>query len=116
GARDLDAAARREDAELLVLPEAVGGEVRHLARVVDGEDEVRGMAGGAARVRERPLVDQDEVLPAEPGEVPDQAVADDAGADDDALGLCGERGGGGLRVHGTVIYQNPQGVRPLEGW
>ncbi len=53
-------------------------ELRHLLRVVDREDEVRGVAGRAAGVRERALVEQDEVAPAELGEVVGEAVADDA--------------------------------------
>jgi hypothetical protein len=55
--------------------------------VVGQEDEVGRVAGRAPRVGQRPLVDLDDVGPAELGEVVDQAVADDAGADDDALGL-----------------------------
>ena len=55
----------------------------HLPRVVGQEDEVRGVAGRAAGVRQRALLDQDDVAPAQPGEVVDEAVADDAGADDD---------------------------------
>ena len=45
---------------------------------------------GAAGVRQRALVEQDEVAPAEPREVMDEAVADDAGADDDGLRAFGE--------------------------
>ena len=82
-AGDLDPAALGEDADLLVLLDAVGGQGGHLARMVGQEDEVRGVAGRAARVRERAFLDLDDVLPAEPGEVVDEAVADDAGADDD---------------------------------
>ena len=62
--------------------DAVEGERRHLLRVVGQEDEVRGVTGRAARVRQRSLVEQHDVAPAEPGEVPGHAVADDAGADD----------------------------------
>ena len=83
GARDLDAAALGVDAHLVVLPRAFRGEVRHLLRVVDGEDEVRGVAGRAAGVRQRALVEQHDVCPPEPGEVVGDAVADDAAADDD---------------------------------
>ena len=43
------------------------------------------MAGGAARVRQRALVDEDDVLPAQVRQVVGDAVADDAGADDDDL-------------------------------
>ncbi len=45
------------------------------------------MAGRSARVRERALVDEDDVLPAQPGQVADQTAAHDAGADDDDVGL-----------------------------
>ena len=81
-AGDLDAAAPGEDAHLLVLDDAVEGERGHLLRVVGQEDEVRRVTGRAAGVRQRPLVEQDDVAPAETGEVPGHAVADDAGADD----------------------------------
>ena len=83
GARDLDAAALREDAQLAVLADAVERELGHLLAVVGQEDEVRGVAGRAARVRERALVEQQDVAPAEPRQVVGHAVADDAGADDD---------------------------------
>ena len=58
-----------EHAELLVLAHAVERERGHLARVVDREDEVRGVARRAARVGQRALVDQDQVAssPAGPG-------------------------------------------------
>ena len=49
GARDLDAAGLREDVQLLVLAHAVQRQRGHLARVVDREDEVRRVAGRAAR-------------------------------------------------------------------
>ena len=82
-AGDLDPTALGEDAELLVLPDAVQGQGRHLARVVGREDEVGGVPGRAAGVRQRPLVEQDDLAVAEPREVVDEAVADDAGPDDD---------------------------------
>ena len=66
-----------------VLAHGVERQLRHLLRVVDREDEVRRVAGRAARVRQRALVEQDEVGPAELGEMADEAVADDAGADHD---------------------------------
>ena len=76
----------------LVLPLAVERERRHLLRVVDGEDEVRRVAGRAAGVRQRALVDLHDVAPAELGEVADEGVADDAGPDhDDARGARGGR-------------------------
>ena len=80
---DLDPAGLAEDAELAVLAGAVDRERRHLLRMVGQEDEVGGMPGGAARVRQRALLDQDDVAPAGQGEVVDHAVADDAGTDDD---------------------------------
>ena len=89
GARDLEAAGLGEDAQLLVLPHGVERQVGDLAGVVDREDEVRRVAGGAAGVGQRALVDLHDVAPAEPGQVVDEAVADDAGADDD------DPGGGG---------------------
>ena len=61
----------------------VEGEVGDLSRVVDGEDEVRRVPGRAAGVGQGALVELDDVVPAELGEMVDQAVADDAGADDD---------------------------------
>ena len=82
-ARDLDAAALGEHAQLLVLPDAVQREVGHLLRVIDQEDEVRGVAGGTARVGERPLVEQHDVLPSVQGQLVGDAVPNDAGADDD---------------------------------
>ena len=56
-------------------------QIGDLAGVVGQEDEVGRMAGGAARVGQRTLVDLHDVAPAEPGQVVDEAVADDAGAD-----------------------------------
>ena len=85
GARDLDAAALVQRSGLAVLPHRLERELRHLLRVVDREDEVRGVAGRAARVRERPLVDLDEVGPAELREPAGEAVADDSAADHDDL-------------------------------
>ena len=82
-ARDLDAAALVQRPGVAVLAHRLERELRHLLRVVDREDEVRRVAGRAARVRERPLVDLDEVGHAELGEPAGEAVADDAAADDD---------------------------------
>ena len=90
GPRDLDAARLGENAHLLVLAHALRRELRHLLRVVDREDEVRRVAGRAPRVRERPLVEQDDVRPALVGEVVGDAVADDPAADDDGSSLAGE--------------------------
>ena len=85
----LDPAALGEHAERLVLPGAVPGQLHHHLRVLDREDEVGGMPGGAARVGHRALVDQDEVAPAQPGQVAGQPVADDPGADDHGAGPAG---------------------------
>ena len=71
--------------------DALERELRHLLRVVDEEDEVRRMPGRAAGVRQRPLVEEHDVRPPEPGEVVREAVADDAAADHD-----GTRGGRGV--------------------
>ena len=82
-----------EDAELLVLARRCRRVNAVISlRVVGQEDEVRGVAGRAAGVRQRALLEQDDVAPAEPGEVVDHAVADDAGADDDDLRARGEVG------------------------
>ena len=78
----LDAAGLGEHAERLVLLGGVPGQLEHQPRVLDREDEVGRVPGGAARVGQRPLVHQDEVPPAEQGQVVNQAVADDARADD----------------------------------
>ena len=61
GAGDLEAAGLGEDAHLLVLPHRVERQVGDLAGVVDREDEVRRVAGRAARVGQRSLVDLDDV-------------------------------------------------------
>jgi hypothetical protein len=99
GARDLEPAALDEDVELLVLAHAVEGQRGHLAGVVDGIDEVRRVSGRPARVGQRALVDQDEIAPAEPREVVDEAVADDAGADDDRSGGARQRACSRLLFH-----------------
>jgi len=65
--------------------------------VIDGEDEVGGVAGRSAGIGERALVDEHQVVPTELRQVLDQAVADDAGADDG--NPCGPR-------------TNPLGIRP----
>ena len=72
---------------LAVLARAVDRERRHLLGVVDREDEVRRVAGRAAGVGQRALVDLHDVGPAEPRQVVGEAVADDAAADDDGSGL-----------------------------
>ena len=58
-------------------------ERRHLLRVVGQEDEVGGVTRRSARARQRALLEQHDVPPAEAREVPGHAVADDPGADDD---------------------------------
>src|SRR5699024_12202129 len=78
----------------------VEGEVGDLTRMVDGEDEVRRVAGRAAGIRQRALVDLDDVLPAELGEMVDEAVADDAGTDNDDAGLGGDGSHGRLLSDG----------------
>ncbi len=90
GPGDLVAAGLGEHPDLLVLAHRVQGDVGELAGVVNREDEVAGVPGGAAGVGQRPLVELDDVGPAELGEVVDEGVPDDARADDDAAG-----GGGG---------------------
>ncbi len=84
-ARDLDPAALVQRAGVAVLAHRLERELRHLLRVVDREDEVGRVAGRAARVRKRPLVELDEIGDAELGEPAGEAVADDAAADDDDL-------------------------------
>ena len=69
-------------------------QARHRARRVVLEDQARGVRGRAARLPERSLVDDDDLLPARVGEVVGDAGAGDPGADDDdARGLG--------RSHGT---------------
>jgi hypothetical protein len=55
--------------------------------VVDREDEVGGVPGGATRIGKRPLVDLDDVLPALLGQVPDDGIPDDAGTHHDHPGF-----------------------------
>ena len=86
-ARDLDAARADEHTELQVLADALHGERRHLLRVVDEIDEVRRVPGRAAGIRQRPLVEQQDIPPAQAREVVGEAVADDAAADDDGAGV-----------------------------
>ena len=86
GPGDLDAAGIDREVQVAVLVGGLLTEQRHFLVVVDREDEVRRMAGRATRVGQRALVQQDEVGPAEAGQMAHQAVADDAGADDDDLG------------------------------
>jgi len=76
GPGDLDALAERELVHLVVLCDGVVGEQRHLLVVLQGHQEVRGVSRRATRVRQRPLVDLDDVLATEFREVIDETVAD----------------------------------------
>jgi hypothetical protein len=100
GAGDLDAARVDREAQVPELVGALLAEQGHLLVVVDREDEVGGVARGTTGVRERALVQEDEVGPAEAGEVADEAVAHDAGSDHDDLGAFGEI------THGGAPYRN----------
>ena len=82
GPRDLDPAALEIDVELLVLAHALLGQRRHLLGVIDREDEVGRVSGGAARVGQRALVQQGDLGLAQLREVIGDAVAHDARADD----------------------------------
>ena len=86
----LDAAGVDAQAKGPVLVGALLAEQRHLLVVIDGEDEVRRVPCRSTWVRQWALVDQDHVGPAESGQMADEAVADDAGADDDNFGGGGE--------------------------
>ena len=110
GSGDLDPAADREHAEPRVLVDAVAREGGHLTRVVHRVDEVRGVPGRAARVRQRPLVEQHEVAPPESAEVVRDAVADDAGADHDRAGR--RREGAGSRGLGRQKISSGLAARP----
>ena len=72
GARHLDPAAGGVHPERLVLALALQRQHRDLAAVVGGEDEVGRVAGGAAGIGQRPLVDQHQILPPQLREVPHQ--------------------------------------------
>jgi hypothetical protein len=50
--------------------------------VINGKQEIRSVSCGAARVGERALIDLEDIGPAHVGQLTDQAVADDAGAND----------------------------------
>ena len=81
GPGHLDPAAGDVDPHLLVLTLAVEGEHRHLFVVIDREDEVGGVAGRTAGIRQRSLVDLDDVAPAELGEMAHDRVTDDPRSD-----------------------------------
>ncbi len=81
GAGHLDPAAGDVDPHLLVLTLAVEGEHRHLFVVIDGEDEVGGVARRPTWIGQRSLVDLDDVAPAELGEMAHHRVADDPRSD-----------------------------------
>ena len=89
-ARDLDPAALGEDPQLLVLGDALHGESRHLLRMVDEIDEIRGVPGGAAGAGKRSLVEQHYVSPAKATQVVGHAVAHDPGADHDHARCLGQ--------------------------
>ena len=78
-----DAAAAGEHAELAVLAQRVDGEIGDLLGMVDGEHEVRGVTGGAARIGQGTLVDLDDAAPAVVREMGDGGVAHHPGSDDD---------------------------------
>ena len=100
---NLDAATRRVHVHRHVLPLALQRQQGHLLVVVGGEDEVGGVAGRSAGVRQGALVDLHEIGPTEPGEVADEAVADDPGADDDALRPLRQRPGSPLTPRPPVL-------------
>src|SRR5699024_9164620 len=74
-AGDLDPTAAVQHAQLLVLTHGVHGQVRDLLGMVDGEHEVRGVARRSARIRQRPLVELDDVSPPELCKVADGGIA-----------------------------------------
>ena len=84
---DLDATAFVVHPALDVLALTLECQQRHLLVVVGREDEVRGVTCRAAGVGQRALVEEDHVGPAQCGEMPHEAVSDDAGADHDTGGL-----------------------------
>ena len=86
----LDPARLGENLELLVLPDALDGERSHLLGVIDQVDEVRGVAGRAARIGQRAFVHQHQVAPAQARQVVGDAVADDAAADHHGPGVLRE--------------------------
>src|SRR5947209_138778 len=102
GACDLDPAALDEHAQFLVLAQALERQKRHLLRMIDREDEVGRVAGGAARIRQRPLVEQQHVALAQPRQVIRQAVTDDPCSDHDHLLGAGEALIGSLIRHGLL--------------
>ena len=113
GAGDLDAAGVDAALYIAVLVRRLHAEEGHLLVVVDREDEVGGVAGGAAGVGERALVEEDHVLPSEPGQVPGEAVADDAGADDHALGVAGN---GVTHGNPPVVVESVSGLSYRTRW
>ena len=115
GARDLDPPAGRVDAQRLVLALALERDQRNFASVIGREDEVGRVARGPAGVGKRAHLDQHQVVPAEPRQVLDQAVADDAGADD---GDFGSGRSGRLVAHGRAsapddLLHSSQGPSPV---
>jgi len=98
GPRDLDPAGLDEHVQVLVLAHTLERQRGHLLGVIDREDEIRGMAGRAAGVWQRTLVEQRQLAHAEPGQVIGDAVADDPGADHDDALRAGPRLGPGPRL------------------
>ena len=94
GAGDFDTAGVDRQVHVPVLVGALFAEQGHLFVVIHREDEVRGVAGRAAGVGQRTLVEKDHVGPPEPSEVADETVADDPGADHDDVGLLWHGVGG----------------------
>src|SRR6185295_7703764 len=99
----LDAARPREHVEFLVLAYAVERQRGHLTRVVDREDEVRGVTGGPARIGQRALVELDDVGPALPGQVARERVTNDPRADDNGARAAGEAAHGHRYIRWTPV-------------
>ena len=90
GASDFDATTGVVHAVFDVLLLGCKREQCHLFVVVGGEDEVGSVTRRSAGVGQWTLVDQHHVGPSQFREMTNQTVADDACADDDALGATWE--------------------------
>ena len=77
--------------ELAEQRHGVAGHRGHHVRRVELEDQPRRVRRRAAGLQQRPLVDEDDVGPALPGEVVGHAGAGDAGPDDHHTGGSGQR-------------------------
>src|SRR5439155_14557114 len=86
---------------------AVADELRHVGGGAKLADEARRVPRGAAR--ERPALEQDDVAPAEAGQVIGGAAADDAAADDDGPRVGGQAGGHAVR---PATATGPHSVTP----